>query len=81
MSVAELKDGSLAICLELPTPAQYRGERATVSGYGDKMPTRYKLIHCRGRDRRVYSTYYGNSAALFVIIDGQRVIVNSIGGK
>jgi hypothetical protein len=41
----------------------------TVSGYGGKLPTRYRLTYA-GRNRRVYAMCYGNAASLFVIVGG-----------
>jgi hypothetical protein len=41
----------------------------TVSGYGGKIPTRYRLTYA-GRNRRVYAMSYGNSASLFVMVGG-----------
>lgn len=41
----------------------------TVTGYGGKIPTRYRITY-RGRTRRVYAMCYGNSASVYVIVGG-----------
>lgn len=41
----------------------------TVSGYGGKLPTPYRLTYA-GRNRRVYAMCYGNAASLYVIVGG-----------
>jgi hypothetical protein len=41
----------------------------TVTGYGGKIPTRYRLTYA-GRNRRVYAMSYGNAASLYVIVGG-----------
>lgn len=41
----------------------------TVSGYGGKLPTSYRLTYA-GRNRRVYAMCYGNAASLYVMVGG-----------
>ena len=48
--------------------APYYGR--TASGYGSKIPTRYRLALADGRTRRVYAMAYGNGASVYVIIGG-----------
>ena len=48
--------------------APYYGR--TASGYGGKIPTRYRLALADGRTRRVYAMAYGNGASAYVIIGG-----------
>lgn len=47
----------------------------TVSGYGGKIPTRYRLDYA-GRTRRVYAMQYGNSGSLYVIVNGADVFLD-----
>lgn len=42
----------------------------TATGYGGKLPTRYMLTLNDRRKRRVYAMCYGNSASLYVIVNG-----------
>ena len=46
----------------------------TATGYGDKLPTVYK-IRVQGRWRRVYSRCFSNVSSEYVIINGQEVPV------
>lgn len=45
---------------------------ATASGYGAKIPTRYrvKVAADTSRWRRVYAACYGNAASVYVIVNG-----------
>mgnify|MGYP003625773897 FL=1 len=45
-----------------------------VTGYGAKIPTRYRILYC-GRWRRVYLASYGNSGSTYVVIKGVDTIV------
>ena len=47
------------------------------SGYGPKIPTRYKVL-CQGRWRRVYAACYGNSSSVYVVINGVDTIVDIV---
>lgn len=42
----------------------------TGTGYGPKVPTRYRIRYA-GRMRRVYAAFYGNSASLYVVAGGR----------
>jgi len=42
----------------------------TVSGYGKRIPTRYRLRCSDNRIRRVYMMQYANSGTAYVRIDG-----------
>ena len=43
-----------------------------VSGYGDRVPTRFRVVLSDGRARRVYAACYGNAASLYVTVAGVR---------
>lgn len=43
----------------------------SVTGYGPKIPTRFRLALSSGPARRVYAMSYGNAASLYVVIDGK----------
>jgi len=48
----------------------------SVSGYGRKLPTGYKvMLWGENRWRRVYACRYGNAATLYVVKRGQWLIV------
>lgn len=49
----------------------------TVTGYGGKIPTRYMLKYA-GRTRRVYAMAYGNSATLYIVVNGEDRILDHI---
>ena len=51
---------------------------ATVSGYGRKIPTRYRIVLKRGGIRRVYMMQYGNSGTPYVIVGGQELTVEHL---
>ena len=55
--------------------APYYGR--TVSGYGSKIPTRYRLALANSRTRRVYAMAYGNGASVYVIIGGAVALLKS----
>ena len=48
----------------------------TVSGYGGKIPTRYRITYA-GRSRRVYVMQYGNSGTAYVVVNGVDVILDT----
>ena len=48
----------------------------TASGYGSKLPTRH-MIRFDGRWYRVYSICYSNVSTEYVLIDGEKVIVQT----
>ena len=49
----------------------------TASGYGPKVPTRYRLTLTDGRTRRVYSAQYGNSGSAYVMRAGESIYLGS----
>jgi hypothetical protein len=46
------------------------------SGYGKKIPTRYRVRCDDNRWRRVYCMIYSNSGTLWINKDGQKVVVD-----
>lgn len=54
-----------------------RGLSYTASGYGSKIPTRYKLKF-ENRWYRVYCRIFSNIGSLYVIIRGERVGVTEL---
>lgn len=57
------------------TPAPRHGR--TACGYGAKVPTTVMVrLPGRSRWRRVYAMAYGNSASLYVVVDGRDVFVD-----
>jgi hypothetical protein len=54
---------------------QERGLQKTASGYGDKIPTEY-MAKPDGVWRRVYCSIFSNIGTLYIMVKGQRVIVN-----
>jgi len=48
----------------------------TVTGYGGKIPTRYRVTYA-GRVRRVYVMQYGNAGSAYVIVGGADVFLDS----
>lgn len=47
----------------------------TVTGYGGKIPTRYMLKYA-GRMRRVYAMAYGNSASVYIVVNGEDLFLD-----
>ena len=58
-----------------PLDWQQRGVMETQSGYGSRLHTVYMLRYA-GRTRRIYCTCYGNSGTLFIIVRGERMIID-----
>lgn len=56
-------------------PWQEKGLQYTATGYGSKIPSRY-MVKFDNRWRRVYSVCYSNVSTEYVIIDGEKIIVN-----
>jgi hypothetical protein len=56
---------------------QDRGLSFTASGYGSRIPSRY-MVQWAGRWRRVYVACWGNASSLWLLVDGQRVIVHDV---
>lgn len=46
------------------------GYNRSVTGYGPKIPTRYRVQYL-GRSRRVYAMCYGNAASTYIIVNGE----------
>lgn len=44
----------------------------SVSGYGNKIPTRYQLACIDGKTRRVYMIQYSNAGTPYVIWNGKK---------
>ena len=61
--------------LEAPLDWQKAGLTYTASGYGTKIPTRYK-ISFNGKQYRLYATHYSNAASTWFTVKGQRIYVN-----
>lgn len=63
---------------DAPTPGA--GLFYTRTGYGPKVPTRYRVRLSTdsptGRLRRVYAMSYGNAASLYVIVKGEDVFLD-----
>ena len=47
----------------------------TASGYGDRIPTPWTVRYMK-RERRIYSTVYGNSGSCWIIANGKRIHVH-----
>lgn len=60
---------------ECPTRWQDKGLSYTASGYGSKIPTRWKIKY-NGLWRRVYCRIYSNVGTCYVVINGESVIVS-----
>lgn len=48
----------------------------TVTGYGGRIPTRYRLKGTDNRIRRVYAMCYGNSATFFIRANGKDSVLS-----
>lgn len=53
-----------AVATDIRAPYQ-----RTASGYGGKLPTRYRIRYAN-RWRRVYAMCYGNAASAYVVVNG-----------
>jgi hypothetical protein len=62
------------IAIAADTSAPRYGRSA--SGYGSRIPTRYRVTLCDGRVRRVYVMAYGNSGSAYVTINGRPVFLD-----
>ena len=51
-----------------------KGISQTVSGYGARLTTRYK-IHFEGKLRRIYATCYSNNASTWFTYEGKKIHV------
>ena len=54
---------------------QDRGLSCTITGYGDKIPTRYKVKH-NNRLKRVYCRIFSNSGNLYIMNKGDKVVID-----
>ena len=61
--------------IERPLDWQIARRFETATGYGSKLHTPYMLRY-NGRLRRLYCCCYGNSGTLFIIVRGERMIVD-----
>ena len=52
------------------------GLQYTATGYGTKLPTRY-MLRFDGRWYRMYSICYSNVSTEYVLIDGEKVTVQT----
>lgn len=64
-----------AVFVEKPLPHHKMGRSYTATGYGAKIPTE-KMAIIMGRFYRVYCSIFSNSGTTYVIIQGERVIVD-----
>lgn len=55
--------------IEAPLAHHKQGLQYTASGYGAKIPTRYK-VRFNGRLYRVYATCYGNVSTSWIVANG-----------
>lgn len=60
---------------EAPLPHHLRGLSYTATGYGKKIPTRWKVRVFGNRWNRVYCACYSNTGTLYIVHKGERVIV------
>lgn len=66
-------DQVLSVIVDANTPTYNQ----SVSGYGPKIPTRYRLkLKNDPRIRRVYAAVYGNSGSTYVVIGGEDVYLS-----
>ena len=47
----------------------------TADGYGGKVPTRY-MVKYGSRWRRVYAAQYGNAGTVYIVHDGQDLVLD-----
>lgn len=64
-----------AVFVEKPLSHHKMGPSYTATGYGAKIPTE-KMAVIMGRAYRVYVAIFSNSGTSYVLMGGQRVIVN-----
>ncbi len=63
---------------EKPLYHHVNGLSYTATGYGSKLPSRY-MVKFNNRWYRVYSICYSNVSTEYVLINGERVIVQFYG--
>jgi hypothetical protein len=76
MKTAIRHDGAEQTLIEVPLWWQEKGLSYTATGYGSKIPTRYKTRNRAGKLVRVYATCYGNAASNWFIENGVKVFIN-----
>ena len=55
---------------------EYKGTSGkTLSGYGSKIPTDYKVFH-QGRLYRVYSKIYSTIGSLYITVMGKEILLH-----
>ncbi len=59
-------------------PWQKQGLSYTASGYGAKIPTHHMVRTIDQKWRRVYCTIYSNIGTLWIVQDGEKIIVNIV---
>ena len=60
-----------------PTWWQLKGLMYTATGYGRKIPTQYMVKH-NNRLKRVYCCIFSNSGTLYIINNGQDLILTDV---
>jgi len=63
---------------EEPMPHHTAGLSYTRTGYGSKIPSLYKVQY-QGRWYRVYSVCYSNVSTEYIVVKGERVVVQFYG--
>jgi len=61
--------------IEQPLPHHKRGLQYTATGYGSKIPTRYKVKY-NARWYRVYSKCFSNVSSEYIIVAGKQLPVH-----
>ena len=67
----------LGIVYDLPNPRMGVPSRMTVSGYGNELPTPYRVKLDDNRWRRVYVINYGNAGSAYVKSRGHRLFLDT----
>ena len=76
MTTAIRHDGTEQVLIDAPMWWHERGLSYTATGYGSKIPTRYKTRNKAGKLVRVYATCYGNAASNWFMENGNKVFIN-----
>ena len=67
--------GAVLETIEVPLWWQKQGLMYTATGYGNKIPTAYKVRH-EGRLKRVYCRIFSNSGTLYIMSKGEKITVD-----
>ncbi len=67
------RDSVVSVTVDVVAPNYGRDP----SGYGRKIPTRYRLRMADGRTRRVYVVCYSNSGTSYVVVNGEPAYLSS----